>query len=136
MDRAGKGLYRRSRLVRHVVGDPVELGWVGYERALRPAPAGVAAEAGLYAGCDIALRDVHAQSVPSGGAVGARRVYATHSATEGRLQHDPFAGAKISSVFCHDAHDLVAEYEGRGCDRGEVRRVLRRERAQVRAADP
>src|SRR5215211_135204 len=132
---AGERLYRHRRLVGHVLGDPVELGGVGDERPPRPAPARVAAEAGLDAGRDVPLRDVHAQGVMPGGAVATRRLYAAHRAAQSGLQHNPFAGAEVTAIFGYDAHDLVAQDEGWGGDRGEVRRVLRRERPQIRAAD-
>jgi hypothetical protein len=54
---------------------------------------------------------------------------------EGGLQHDALAGAEAPVVLRYDAHELVAEDEGWGGDRGEERRVLRGEGAQVRAAD-
>src|SRR5215211_4421495 len=132
---AGERLYRHRRLVGNIFRDSVKLGGMGDERPLRPAPAGVAAEAGLDAGGYRPLRNVHAQRVISGGAVATGRLYAAHRAAQSRLQHNPFAGAEVTALFGYGAHDLVAQDEGRGGDRGEIRRVLRRERPQIRAAD-
>src|SRR5215210_2878466 len=132
---AGERLYGHRRLVGNSFRDSVKLGGMSDERPLRPAPAGVAAEAGLDAGGYRPLRNVHAQRVISGGAVATGRLYAAHRAAQSRLQHNPFAGAEVTALFGYGAHDLVAQDQGRGGDRGEVRRVLRRERPQIRAAD-
>ena len=78
---------------------------------------------------------VQAQGVASRGAVRARRVYAADGASEGGLQDDPLAGAEVGVVFDYLTDDLVAHHEGRRGYRGEVRRVFRGERSQVRAAD-
>jgi hypothetical protein len=124
--RAGQGLYGHSRLVGHVPRDLVELGRMSNEGLLRPSPARIATEAGLYARGYVTLDDVQAQSVPTGGAVGARGVYTTHHAAKGRLHYDPLSGGEAGVVLCYDAEDLVAHDEGRRGYRGEVRRAFRR----------
>ncbi len=97
--RAGEGLYRDGRLVRDAVWDAVELRGVGDERAPRPSPSRVAAEAGLDARAYVALGDVHAQGVAAGGAVDARQLYAAHGAPKRRLHHDPLPGRKAGVVL-------------------------------------
>src|SRR5215213_7505471 len=135
VDGAGEGLDGDCGLVRYVVGYGVELRGVGDERALRPAATRVVAEARLDACRDVPPGNVQAQGVAARGAVRARRVYAADRAAEGRLEDDPLAGAEAGVVLGYLTDDLVAHHEGRRGDRGEVRRVFRGERPQIRAAD-
>ena len=115
-----RGLYRGGGLVRQVVGDPVELGGVGDERALGPAPAGVAAEAGLDAS------EMSPFATFTHRACGPRRSRRRAALRRAPRSRGPAPGrparrAESSPVFGHDAHDLVTEDEGRGGDRGESR---------------
>src|SRR5918993_4746997 len=113
----------------------MELGGVGNEGPLRPPPARITTETGLYAGRDVALHNVRAQGVASGGAVGAQRLYATHLAAQGGLHHDPFAHRKAGVVLHDFAQDLVPHHERRRGYGREVRRALGGEGAEVRTAD-
>ena len=132
---ASERLHGDSGLVGEIVRHPMELRGMGDERAPRPAAARVAAEAGLDAGCYVALRYVQAEGVASRGAVRTKGLYATNLAAEGWLHNDAISLLKTGVIFGNDTDYFVAEGEGWRGDRGEVRRVLGRQRSQVRAAD-
>src|SRR5918997_7011556 len=135
VDGAGERLDGDGGLVGQILRDAVELGRVGDEGALGPATARVTAEAGLDAGAHVAPGDVEAEGVATRGAVRAGRVDAAGGAPEGRLDDHALPRAEARVVVGDDAHDLVTHHEGRARYRGEVRRVVRRERPEVRAAD-
>ena len=73
VDGTGGGLDHHGVLVGEVVGDGVELGGVGRQAGVGPAPAGVGAEPGLEAGFDVAEGHVAAQPGVPLGALGAER---------------------------------------------------------------
>ena len=112
VDGAGGRLDHHGGLVAHVVGHGVELAGVGDHRRA-PAAAGVAAEAGLQPGLEVAEGQPLAVAEVAAGAGRAGRVDAAGHAAEHRLQHD-------AAVVVGVGHDLVAGDEREADDRLEV----------------
>ena len=101
------------------------------DQALAPAAAGVAAEAGLQAGGDVAVGRVAAQRGQALRALGARR-QAAHGAAERGLDDDALAAPRPGADL---AHDLVAGDERRARQRRQVQRGLAGDQREVGAAD-
>ena len=111
-------------------GTGVQLARVG-DHLRRPAAAGVAAEARLQAGLEVAERDPLAVAEVAALAGGAHRRDAAGDAAEHRLEHDPVAAVGLAEV----GHDLVAGHERERHDGLEVAGRGAVDRGQVAAAD-
>jgi hypothetical protein len=133
VDRAGERLDQHGDLVRHVVGDRVQLRAVRHHQA-RPPTAGLVAVAGLQARLEVADRDAVADVGLAGLAVAAQ-LLAARGARQHAAEHDTGAGRQVAALFHQLADDLVAGHERRRHERREVEARLPRDRRQVAAAD-
>ena len=102
------------------------------DQALAPAAAGVAAEAGLQAGGDVAVGRVATQRDQALRALGARRPRPRTRAAERGLDDDALAAPRAGADL---AHDLVAGDERRARQRRQMQRRLAGEQREVGAAD-
>ena len=102
------------------------------DEALAPAAAGVAAEAGLQAGRQVAVGRVATERDEALRALGARRREAAGGAAERGLDDDALAAPRARADL---AHDLVAGDERGARQRRQVQRRLAGEQREVGAAD-
>ena len=128
VDAAGQRLDEHGALVRHVVGEPVQLRLVGHE-LVRPAAAGRAAEPDLDARVEVASDEVGVIVAIARRGVLERQGNAPSGMPEHGLEHD--AGAVVPL-----ADDLVSRHEREADPVVEVRRRMPLDHREVRTADP